>query len=322
MTENALTVPEQAAEIIAEIPYVKEAVGTVFVPAKIGGRKSVNLVGVPASKFGFFNVKLINGTLPSGNGKEIVIDWETAKALGIAGPGPVIRVSVKYGALYFRDSFKVVGIMEAGSGLSKLFGASFALVPRKPVQKMLEREGFINYIFVKVEDRKLIDPVARAIRRTFPGANIIKETDIVGVVLKVMDIINGTLMAVTIIGLLVAALGVMNTVMMSIRERIREIGILKTIGAKDRYIMLIFLLEVVMMGTAGGLLGIIAGYLGSYGLRDFIRGLGMPFDIPINPVPEAFILGFTVSVMVSLAAALYPIYRVVKLRPMEALKIE
>ncbi|MCD6369091.1 MAG: FtsX-like permease family protein [Thermoproteales archaeon] len=187
---------------------------------------------------------------------------------------------------------------------------------------MLGREGFVNYIFIKIDDRKLINDVARAIKRNYPGADIVKQTDIVNVIIKVMDIIDGMLMAVTVIGLLVAALGVMNTVMMSIRERIREIGILKTIGAGGTHVLLIFLSEVIIMGVSGGVLGIVAGYSGSFILRDFVNSLGLAFEIPILLVPEAFMLGFCVSLTVSILAALYPIYKAVKIRPIEALKIE
>jgi len=323
VTEDNPTIPEQVPDMMLSIPNVKEAVGAVFVPARVGGVRSVNLLGVRVQDLRFFNINLVNGTLPSGDAAdEIIIDVETARSLGLTGPGATVKVTVKYGTLYFEKDYRVVGIIKQVSGLSKLFGASFALAPRRSVQGMIGRQGFINYIFIRVTDRGLVNDVDRAIKNAFPGVSTIKETDIVSVVLRIMDIINGTLTAVTLIGLLVAALGVMNTVMMSIRERIREIGILKTIGARDEFILTVFMLEVSIIGVSGGLLGMVLGYLESFLLRDFIMGLGLPFDIPVYPVPEAFAMGFLISLAVSLLAAFYPIYRVVKLRPIEALKIE
>jgi len=321
--ERSLSIPEQVSYYIASIPHVKDSVGTIFIPAKIGKFKGVNLVGVPVSKIDFFNLEIINGSPPiSDEAKEIIIDSDTAKALGITAPGTMVKVVINYGTVYFEGEFKVVAIMESRSFLSGLFGASFVVAPLKPIQEMLGREGFVNYIFIKIDDRKLINDVARAIKRNYPGADIVKQTDIVNVIIKVMDIIDGMLMAVTVIGLLVAALGVMNTVMMSIRERIREIGILKTIGAGGTHVLLIFLSEVIIMGVSGGVLGIVAGYSGSFILRDFVNSLGLAFEIPILLVPEAFMLGFCVSLTVSILAALYPIYKAVKIRPIEALKIE
>ncbi len=321
--ENVISIPEQVAYHISEIPHVKDVVGTIFIPVRVGYVRGVNLVGVPVSKMKFFHVNLVDGRLPaSDDSYEIVIDEKLAEWLGIKKPGIWVSVVISYGPIYVEREFEVVGIMARTSFISGIMGASFAIAPLKVLQEMTDKEGFINYIFVKVDDRKLVDDVARNIRKYYPGAGIIKQTDIIRIILRVMDIIHGMLMAVTLIGLLVAAIGVMNTVMMSIRERIREIGILKTIGASGVHVLLIFLSEVVVMGIAGGILGIILGYTGSYFLRDFINMLGLTFNIPIQPVPESFIMGFTISITVSILAALYPIYKAIKIRPIEALKIE
>ena len=266
-------------------------------------------------------VNILSGKLPVEGGYKLVIDTDLAYSLGVLN-GSYVKMSIDYGTLHMEHTFEIAGISEGKTFLSRFLGTTFVLAPLKPVQEMLDKEGLINYIFVKVSDKNQIDYVARVIKKVYPGATIIKEKDIVVVITRVLNIVDGMLMAVTAIGLLVAAVGVMNTIMMSIRERIREIGILKTIGAKDEHIFTIFIMEVIIMGLIGGILGMILGYIGSFFVKELVISLGLTFDIPITPVPEAFILGFTIALTISILSALYPIYRVVKIRPMEALRIE
>jgi len=320
--EDVIVIPESVPLQIRTLPYVKDAVGTIFIPAKLGSRKTVNLVCVPADQARFFNIKLVKGRFPTHGNKEIMIDTDTARALGILSPGPKVKLTIKFGSLIFEDEYKVVGIMESRTFLSGLFGTSFALASLKPIQDLLGKERLVNYIFVKVTDRNKIDLVANTIKRLYPGANILKQTDVVNVILRIMSIVDGTLMAITLVGLLVAAVGVMNTVMMAVRERIREIGILKTIGARATHVLLIFINEVLILGLAGGVLGIAVGYFGSFILRDFVQNLGLNFEIPIHPLPDAMIGGVIIALSVAIASALYPIYRAVKVRPIEAMRFE
>ena len=323
IAEDSLVIPFQVVETIRRIPHVVDAVGAIMIPAKVGRYKGVYLVAIPASKLSFFELKLARGSKFSGDqAREVIIDRDTLESLGLKGPGAEVTISIEFGALRMEEEFEIIDVILKKTFISGILGTSFAAAPLGAVQEMLEREGFINYIFVKLDDKKLIDEVADDIKSIFPEADIVKQTDIVRTITRVMDTVRGMLMTVTLVGLLVAALGVMNTVMMSVRERVREIGILKAIGAKDQYIFMVFLSEVLILGVAGGLTGMLLGYAGAFLLRDLVNRFGIAFEIPVHPVPEAFAWGFSVSVAVSVLAAFYPVLKAVKLRPIEALRLE
>jgi len=322
IAEESIAVPSQVTEIIRSIPHVDNAVGTIFVPAKIG-KRSINIIGIPSFQLDFFELKMIKGDIfNSDEENEILLDENVYRSLGSPSIGSNIRVTISYGSFYEEATFRLKGVFKSGGFFLSLTGISFAIVPLSRLQDMLDRKGFVNYIFIKTDDKKMIEEVSHSIKSIFPKASLIKETDIASAVTRVLDIVHGMLMAITLIGLLVAAMGVMNTVMMSIRERIREIGIMKALGARGGDIFMIFIIEIVFMGIIGGLLGIFFGYIGSFALKDLVIRLGLTFNIVIEPQIDSFIEGFLIAIFVSILSASYPILKAVRIRPLEAIRFE
>ena len=123
------------------------------------------------------------------------------------------------------------------------------------------------------------------------------------------------------ISLVVAGFGIMNTMLMSVMERTREIGIMKAIGATNRKVMMIFLVETATLGFIGGVVGILFGsiiYLGiSYAATNFL-GLSLAMSIE----PSLIILSLLFSMFVGSLSGLYPAWRAAKLNPVEALRYE
>ncbi len=127
-----------------------------------------------------------------------------------------------------------------------------------------------------------------------------------------------------LIALITASLGIVNTMVMSIIERKREIGILKSLGADETYIKFLFLTESGMIGTIGASAGIVFGWLisrlGSFIVRSFMEKEGVDaielFTMPIWLVLTAFAIGLTVA----LAAGYFPASKAAKVDPVEALR--
>jgi len=130
--------------------------------------------------------------------------------------------------------------------------------------------------------------------------------------------LRGLLGAIGAVALLVAAIGIMNTMMMAIYERTKEIGILKVLGCRMRNILTMFLLESAIIGFAGGVVG--AGL--SYGLgevlNNYMADVGMRSVIPIWLSIGA--VGF--SVVVSTLSGLYPSIKAMRLSPLAAIRTE
>jgi putative ABC transport system permease protein len=135
------------------------------------------------------------------------------------------------------------------------------------------------------------------------------------------------LAAIAGVSLLVGAVGIANTLFTSVLEKTREIGIMKAIGAKNKDIMIIFLINSGLVGLAGGLLGILLGAAISLILPNLLSGLGgiggpgrggIKTLLPISLLVEAIL----VSVLTGMIAGAIPAYRASKLKPVDALRYE
>jgi len=121
--------------------------------------------------------------------------------------------------------------------------------------------------------------------------------------------------AIAAISLIVGGIGIMNIMLVSVRERTREIGLRKAVGARRRDLLLQFLVEAVALCLVGGALGTAAGLL-------IARLIAWVTPLPASSRPLVALLGFAVSSALGLAAGLYPARRAADLSPIEALRYE
>jgi putative ABC transport system permease protein len=123
---------------------------------------------------------------------------------------------------------------------------------------------------------------------------------------------------IAFIALLVGAVGIITTLYTSVNERIKEIGTMKAIGAKNRFILSLFLSEALLIGLLGSTFGISMGITGAYILTSGFFGSG-PHISPIF-LPNDLSYVWLLSLFLSLAAGLYPAWRASRLSPLEALR--
>ncbi len=128
-------------------------------------------------------------------------------------------------------------------------------------------------------------------------------------------ILTVLLASIAAISLLVGGIGVMNIMLVSVTERVREIGLRKALGATPRTILRQFLVEASMLGLAGGLAGLALGFAGALVLPNL---LGQP--VTISPLASAAALA--VSLAIGIAAGVYPASRAARLAPIDALRSE
>jgi len=132
------------------------------------------------------------------------------------------------------------------------------------------------------------------------------------------------LAAVGMIAIVVASLGIINTMVMSILERYREIGIMKAVGASDRDIRNIFFFEASAIGFAGGVLGFALGWVTSGIINQvvnyFLAKQGMPFIRYFDFPWWVFVGSLLFSIAVSLVSGIYPAYRAARVNPVVALR--
>jgi len=233
-------------------------------------------------------------------------------------------------------SFTVVGVLEEVGGLS-LTGPS-DLAVYVPISQAQSFFGTVecNRIIVKIasEDTETIDAVSAAIEDAFGGqVSVTSSTAILNTISSVFSTIELFLAGIAAISLLVAGVGIMNIMIVSLMERTREIGILKALGMKSRTVLAIFISESVIIGVLGAVFGIGLGWLlANVAARVFTgggfaaaTGQGVSSGgFVINPVlsPEVLIGAFVFGIAVSVVFAIYPAWRASKLKPVDALRYE
>jgi putative ABC transport system permease protein len=136
----------------------------------------------------------------------------------------------------------------------------------------------------------------------------------------VTNAIKFVLAAVAAISLLVGGVGIMNTMYVIVKERTREIGLRKAIGAKPGNIRNQFLVESVFITTCGGIIGIVIGMGITALIALIIRGLGYYWELSFSP--EAMIAGFSVSFIIGVAFGYFPAKKASNLPAIEALRYE
>jgi putative ABC transport system permease protein len=188
----------------------------------------------------------------------------------------------------------------------------------QPAEKL---KGY-SAVTIKVASVKYIDPINEQMEakglKTFALIDQLKE---IKTAFLFMDMF---LAAVAMIGITVASLGIINTMVMSILERYREIGIMKAIGASDKDVKKIFFFESGMIGFLGGIFGLALGWFVSTVINQianhFLAKQGVPY-VNYFSFPLWLCLGAVAfSILVSLAAGLYPALRAARVDPVVALR--
>lgn len=186
-----------------------------------------------------------------------------------------------------------------------------------------DSEGMYASIYVRVEDMADMEGV-RTILVDEMGLSVFSISDQLAEIKRGFVIVDSVLAAVGTVALFVAALGIVNTMVMSILERTREIGIMKAIGASDAEIRTIFFAEAATIGAVGAVGGLILGWLVTR-LANMVVNLRFmpPGEEPVNLFyfPPWLILGAVgFSILVSLLAGLYPAGRAARVDPVKALR--
>jgi len=229
--------------------------------------------------------------------------------------------------------FKVVGIFKQGENDNAV------IIPLEPARDLLEDidEDEFSSITIKAEDvEEIVNKTIPAIeRKLMLSRGILKEKDrdfSVSSPLEMQSTITETLNTMSIflgaiaaISLIVGAVGISNTMFTSVLEKTKEIGVMKAIGAKNRDIMLIFLLNSGMIGFVGGLGGVMVGAVASgyIGLLVSGNGGGMARMFGTTALsPELLIFAFLFSIILGMIAGAIPAYRASRLKPVDALRYE
>jgi len=212
---------------------------------------------------------------------------------------------------------RVIGIYEKTGGS---FGANLddsIGIPFRTAQQYYEMGNTFDYAMAQAEDVSEVEALVERIEDTMGDSVTVMSFDsaqeLVG---NVMGTIQAVLGGIAAISLVVAGVGIINTMTVSVMERTREIGVLKAIGAaKSSDVLFMFISEAIVTEIIGGILGALFGIALSYLVGNII-------NLEPSPSVELGLLVVGFAVATSVISGIYPAWRASNLNPVEALRFE
>lgn len=269
-----------------------------------GGDMTNSILGIEASKLSLAGIDELNGTAFEDNSKEAIIGSQYAM---------MNNLSIGDNITIHNTEFEITGIYETGS----MFADSTIYVPIDTLQNISESDEYSSVLVKTAEDAN-DTIISDKIKDKFYDLSTLTSDEISSMMTNVTGILNTASLAVSGLAIIVGAIGIINTMVMTVYERTKEIGVLKSIGWKPRRILLMIMGETLVLTILSGIVGSVFGILISeIGVMLLDAG-----DFSLGYDPQAFILAFGITIFVGLIGGIYPAYKASKLAPTEALRYE
>lgn len=323
MAPDALT--ELDANALAEL----ENVSVMFVQSQNEGtiatgdtRVNARLVGVSSEYFQAVKPEIALGSYLSSSSfaqtaKDVVFGADAANDVGLTAD--MLGQTVKLNG----QDFRLVGVLDDQAG----FGTSGRVyVTLDSARKLFSQYPYVSSIVIQANTPEQVDALqltADGLLRERYGLGadtearytITNQASLIAAVSSITDTLGLLLTGIAAISLIVGGIGIMNIMLVSVRERTREIGVRRAIGAKQSNILTQFLIEAIVLSLVGGVIGLILGEIAAF----FLAILGdWVFAIKLDTVLLA--LGF--SLLVGVVFGVWPARTAAKLEPIDALRFE
>lgn len=217
-------------------------------------------------------------------------------------------------------SFKVIGVFKSkgGGGFGGPDIDSYAIVPYTSVTSLNPGNKFFA-IHIKADSQESIPAVKEEAKKILlkrykeDEFSVIEQTDILNAISAIFTVLNSILVAIAAISLVVGGIGIMNIMYVSVMERVKEIGLRRSIGATKKDILFQFLSEAIILSLIGGSLGLLIAFLVVFFVQRFF-----PAYINIQSV----VVSLGISSLIGIFFGVMPAKRASELNPIEALRYE
>jgi len=178
-------------------------------------------------------------------------------------------------------------------------------VPLQTLQSAFGKEGVISSVDIRALCNACpVEIIADSINQNITGVRALAVKQVAETEMGMMEKMNNFMLALAGITLVIGAFGVVNTMMTSVHERIKDIGIMRAVGASRRQIIKAFVYEAVIIGIVGGIIGYVAGTLMAYGVGPLV------FEgTSITVIPQYLPLSVLLAIFVAVISTAYPAYR-------------
>ena len=325
--EDVVAIAENNPEYFSAISPMVSITGSVKVGSDTYSRTSVN--GVSEDY-----LSIDNYTVAEGRGLLYVDLMENKKVCVIgdylnrvAYGGNAVGQTIKIGA----DRFTIVGVLKAKvTDPSSQEGSEddYVYVPYTTALRLSKQNTASSYIAVLADEskatqaKKVFEQGLYEIFNSDNGYFITSMSELLETMTQTINMVITVLTTIAGISLLVGGIGIMNIMMVSVTERTREIGIRKALGAKERVILLMFVVEAATTSALGGTLGIAIGYLISTALNMVLPILVSDMNLSVQPSLSSILVAFSISVGIGILFGYLPAKRAARLNPIEALRYD
>jgi putative ABC transport system permease protein len=307
------SIDESRVNDIKNINGVKDDAGILRTSASVPGSSTSGfggfiVNGIDSSKLNLVGIDSVNGTIFSDNANEIIVGKTAAQSL---------NKTVGDTVTLFNTDFKITGIFETGNFITDAGG----FMSLNKLQNLTSSQNTVSTIAVKVDNNASVDSVSQSIQNTYPNElNTTTAADQANRINQGLSFIDTATWAISLLAIVIGGVGVINTMIMSVYERTREIGVLKAVGWRSRRILGMILGESIVITLIAAMVGIVVGIIGVNVLLSISPSTGGIIQ-PAYTL-DLFLRALGIAFLVGIIGGIYPAYRASRLAPTEALRYE
>lgn len=265
---------------------------------------STSVYGLDPSKLYMLGIKDVDGEIYKNGSYDAIVGAQYVEMNNVSR-GDNITIA--------NNEFEIVGIYETGN----MFVDSGVYVPMDILHNLTDTDG-VSTILVKTGEDVNDSDISDKIEDDYDELTTLTSEEVASIADNVLSILDTVSFAVSALAIIVGAIGVVNTMVMAVYERTKEIGVLKSVGWKSRKILIMILGETLVLtilsGIIGSAFGILVAELG-------VRVLSVD-NFALGYSPKTFILAFGITIVVGIIGGIYPAHKASKLAPTEALRYE
>ena len=325
--EDVYNIVEENPDLFEDISPVVSLDGSVKIDTDTYGETSVS--GVSETYLGISNYTIAEGRgiqyVDLVDNKKVCVigDYLNRVAYGGNGIGQTLKVGP--------EKFTIVGVLEAQvSDPTSQEGSDddCVFIPYTTALRIIKSTSANSYVVTLVDENQAAEGVAvfeaalTKLLNSDEGFFVTSMSEMLDTMTSMVNMVITILTAIAAISLLVGGIGIMNIMMVSVTERTREIGIRKALGAKERSVLALFVIEAATTSALGGLIGIVLGYLVSAAANQVLPMILTDMELTVSPSPSSVVTAFGVSVGIGILFGYLPAKRAARLNPIEALRYD
>jgi ABC-type lipoprotein release transport system permease subunit len=298
------TIDERVGARLSALSDVEAVAGVGFAFDMSRGTAIIFVMGQNPHEFAIRHFKIVEGEPLSGL-RQVIVGHQMAEVLNLE-VGDSLRL--------LDSVFHVVGIYETGVS----YEDSGVVVSLRDAQRLAGRPHQVSMYTIKLRDPARVEAVREYLEANFPEIDVTLTSEFAEIMPDLQSM-GQMVEQISLLAMLIGGVGMLNTMLMSVLERTREIGVLRSLGWRRRQVIGMILEEALALGIVGGVCGILLGIAITWGITQ-IPGVG-GMVVP-RYGPGLFAQALAVALATGGLGGLYPAWRATRMRPVEALRYE